>query len=242
MRELLAKIDAERSGDLWEFVEFKTLFEAARLRRVFDAIDSDGSGSISTSEMKNALKMLGVRATRADADRMIRAIDHDHDNTVSWGEFYAAFQAVPVASLQAIVSKWTALSQVDAGSDLAPLLPHSDLTAWQTVVAGGCAGVASRTATAPLERIKLAAQTGNLRGGIAAALRQIYAQEGVRGLFRGNLANCLRVFPTGGITLTAYLSFLKLTPADRSVRLHKSPVDCIPWRHRQSCVRAQTRH
>ena len=49
MRELLAKIDAERSGDLWEFVEFKTLFEAARLRRVFDAIDSDGSGSISTS-------------------------------------------------------------------------------------------------------------------------------------------------------------------------------------------------
>ena len=35
-----------------------------------------------------------------------------------------------------------------------------------------------------------------------------------RGLFAGNLINCLRVFPTAGITCTLYLNLLSLTPAD----------------------------
>jgi solute carrier family 25 phosphate transporter 23/24/25/41 len=161
-----------------------------------------------------ALGQLGVRSTRGQAARMIRSIDRNNDDQISWEEFHAAFELVPLASLQAVANAWSSLSQLDIGSDLSPLLPNPDLKIWQTVIAGGCAGVMSRSVTAPLERIRLAAQTGTLHGSMASAFARIYQQEGLRGLFRGNAANCLRVFPTGGITLTTYLSLLKLTPAD----------------------------
>ncbi len=215
LKELLEKVDADRSGDL-SHSEFRTLFEAARLRAVFEKIDVDGSGQISQQEMVRALGALGIRATRSEAAQMVKAVDRDNNEEISWPEFYAAFQLVPLASLQSVANKWSALAMVDAGSDLAPLLPNPDLKIWQTVVAGGCAGVMSRSITAPLERVRLAAQTGNMEGGsMGTVLGRIYAKEGVRGLFRGNLANCIRVFPTGAITLTTYLNLLKLTPADK---------------------------
>jgi hypothetical protein len=214
--ELLEKVDADRSGDL-SLGEFKALFEVARLRRVFEALDADGSGLITGAEMVNALKLLGVRATQKEAASLIDAIDRNHDDQISWEEFHEAFKLVPLASLHAVAAKWSSLSQLDIGSDLSPLLPNPDLKIWQTVFAGGCAGVAGRTLTAPLERVKLAAQTGNLQGSMITGIRKIYVQEGVRGLFRGNFANCLRVFPTGGLTLTTYLGLLNLTPADNEV-------------------------
>lgn len=216
MQELLNKVDADRSGDL-SFEEFKKLFGAARLRAVFEKIDADGSGSISTAEMVAALKLLGVRATRCEASRMMAAVDRNNDEQISWQEFYAAFELVPLASLQAVASRWASMGGVDVGSDLAPMLPNPELEVWQTATAGGCAGIASRTCTAPLERVKLAAQTRSMDGSMVSALRQIYQHEGLRGLFRGNLTNCLRVLPAGAITLTTYLNLLKLTPADGTI-------------------------
>ena len=46
-----------------------------------------------------------------------------------------------------------------AGSDLAPHhIPPASLVIWRAILAGGIAGVVSRTATAPLEKIKILAQ------------------------------------------------------------------------------------
>lgn len=45
------------------------------------------------------------------------------------------------------------------GSDLAPPpLPPSSLEIWKALLAGGTAGIVSRTSTAPLEKVKLVAQ------------------------------------------------------------------------------------
>jgi len=70
----------------------------------------------------------------------------------------------------------------------------------------GCAAVVSKTAAAPIERIKLLVQNqdemirqGRLdkpyKGVIDCTARTI-KNEGVYPLWRGNLANCLRYFPT----------------------------------------------
>lgn len=45
------------------------------------------------------------------------------------------------------------------GADFAPPpIPPSSLMLWKAIFAGGVAGVMSRTATAPMEKIKLLAQ------------------------------------------------------------------------------------
>mmetsp|Transcript_6624 Transcript_6624/g.24593 ORF Transcript_6624/g.24593 Transcript_6624/m.24593 type:complete len:346 (+) Transcript_6624:353-1390(+) len=75
----------------------------------------------------------------------------------------------------------------------------------QSFVAGGIAGGVSRTAVAPLERLKIMYQVQHSRApGIVSALRRIYAVEGVRGLFKGNGANCLRIVPNSAVKFFAY--------------------------------------
>jgi len=70
----------------------------------------------------------------------------------------------------------------------------------------GAAAVISKTAAAPIERVKLMVQnqdemlkSGRLDRpytGVVDCSRRILAEEGVLPLWRGNLANCLRYFPT----------------------------------------------
>jgi len=70
----------------------------------------------------------------------------------------------------------------------------------------GLAAVISKTAAAPIERIKLLVQnqdemlkSGRLTTpykGVLDCGRRIISEEGVMQMWRGNLANCLRYFPT----------------------------------------------
>jgi solute carrier family 25 (adenine nucleotide translocator) protein 4/5/6/31 len=70
----------------------------------------------------------------------------------------------------------------------------------------GAAAVISKTVAAPIERVKLLIQnqgemlkSGRLDkpyGGVIDCTQRVIATEGVAALWRGNLANCLRYFPT----------------------------------------------
>jgi len=71
---------------------------------------------------------------------------------------------------------------------------------------GGVSAAVSKTAAAPIERVKLLIQnqdemlkSGRLATpykGIGECFRRVIAEEGVGSLWRGNLANVLRYFPT----------------------------------------------
>jgi hypothetical protein len=83
-----------------------------------------------------------------------------------------------------------------------PLLaPLSPLSAPPQVAAGAGAGALTKTSVAPIERLKVIFQTQGMRSGVAKyaspvqSLQLILKEEGVRGLFKGNGANCLRVVP-----------------------------------------------
>ncbi len=73
------------------------------------------------------------------------------------------------------------------------------------LAAGGTAGGISKTVVAPIERVKLILQTQDASTqitketrykGIADVLRRVPAEQGVLSLWRGNLANVIRYFPT----------------------------------------------
>ncbi|KFH43739.1 Mitochondrial carrier protein-like protein [Hapsidospora chrysogenum ATCC 11550] len=83
---------------------------------------------------------------------------------------------------------------------------------WRSGVAGGVAGCAAKTLVAPLDRVKILFQASSPQFakytgswfGVATAMKDIYAQDGSRGLFRGHSATLLRIFPYAGIKFLAY--------------------------------------
>ncbi|OQR95944.1 Mitochondrial Carrier (MC) Family [Thraustotheca clavata] len=86
------------------------------------------------------------------------------------------------------------------------------------LLCGGVAGCTSRTAVAPLERLKILYQVQDVLktsnepkqyGSMLQSLRKIIVEEGWKGLFKGNGANCVRVFP---YTAIQFAMFEKMRP------------------------------
>jgi solute carrier family 25 (adenine nucleotide translocator) protein 4/5/6/31 len=85
---------------------------------------------------------------------------------------------------------------------------------------GGVSAAVSKTAAAPIERIKLLIQnqdemlkTGKLDkkySGIADCSRRVFASEGIVAFWRGNLANVIRYFPTQALNFAFKDYFKKL--------------------------------
>ncbi|EGC35934.1 hypothetical protein DICPUDRAFT_32594 [Dictyostelium purpureum] len=74
------------------------------------------------------------------------------------------------------------------------------------MIAGSIAGVASRTSTAPLERVKIMYQLNHSRHSMSflQTCRTVWSDGGFRGLFRGNLANILKVSPESAVKFATY--------------------------------------
>ncbi|KAG0291827.1 hypothetical protein BGZ97_005776 [Linnemannia gamsii] len=96
----------------------------------------------------------------------------------------------------------------------------------RTMIAGGVAGITAKTAVAPLDRVKILFQASNPQfekyagtwTGVFKAGRDIHKTGGVRGLFQGNSATVLRIFPYAAIKFMAYEQYRHLLmPTRRDV-------------------------
>ncbi|CAE6142800.1 unnamed protein product [Arabidopsis arenosa] len=78
----------------------------------------------------------------------------------------------------------------------------------KSLFAGGVAGGVSRTAVAPLERMKILLQVQNPHSikysGTVQGLKYIWRTEGLRGLFKGNGTNCARIVPNSAVKFFSY--------------------------------------
>ncbi|KAA0044166.1 hypothetical protein IC582_009615 [Cucumis melo] len=95
-------------------------------------------------------------------------------------------------------------------------LVHREATLF---AAGAVSGAVAKTATAPLERIKLLMQTQGARIaeegakksiGFIEAIRTIVKVEGVKGLWKGNFPQVIRIIPYSAIQLFAYENYKNL--------------------------------
>jgi len=81
-------------------------------------------------------------------------------------------------------------------------------------IAGGIAGCAAKTTTAPMDRFKILLQGHhNLYKSynVWQGMRAVIQHEGFRGLYKGNGAMMVRVYPYAGIQFLSYEQFKKLT-------------------------------
>ena len=78
------------------------------------------------------------------------------------------------------------------------------------LLTGGIAGAISRTATSPLERLRIIQQTnsGNYKGlGNMASFKHMYTTEGFRGFFKGNGATVAKIAPFSAFEFYFYEVF-----------------------------------
>ena len=210
--KIMKEVDLDDSGEL-SMDEFILIFGQAQLRKVFNEIDEDQSGSISTMELEDAMKKLGRHLQPAQIKEILQKVDIDNSGDVNFEEFSTFFKYAPAASLANVLDIWLDATHIDCGSDLSPPITSPDVP-WYYGVFGGIGGILSRTLTAPLEKVKIQAQTSSAPVHIIKELSITYRQVGFRGLFAGNMANCIRVFPYTGIVTICYLNGLKRFASD----------------------------
>lgn len=95
-----------------------------------------------------------------------------------------------------------------------------DLISNLSLIVGGVSAAVSKTAAAPIERVKLLIQnqdemikSGRLDrryNGIGDCFRRTMADEGVLSLWRGNTANVIRYFPTQALNFAFRDKFKKM--------------------------------
>jgi hypothetical protein len=106
--------------------------------------------------------------------------------------------------------RWIAMqtSPVRVGGETSTLANVS-----ASLACGAIAGAVSRTATAPMDRIKLLMQAAPVAPrpeGMLGAVRSIYADGGARSFFRGNGANCVKIAPEMALKLVGFERILPL--------------------------------
>jgi len=111
-----------------------------------------------------------------------------------------------------------ALPRTLIAADGAEKKPVTKLGFYEDFILGGCAAGISKTVAAPIERIKLLVQNqdemikaGRLASpykGTMDCFRRVIAEEGFGSLWRGNLANVLRYFPTQALNF-AFKDYFK---------------------------------
>ncbi|XP_014600871.1 PREDICTED: graves disease carrier protein [Polistes canadensis] len=82
----------------------------------------------------------------------------------------------------------------------------------KSLVAGGVAGICSKTTVAPLDRIKILLQAHNKHYkhlGVFSGLREIVKRETVFALYKGNWAQMIRIFPYAAIQFTSFEFYSK---------------------------------
>eukprot|EP00053_Salpingoeca_punica_P012131 m.108430 g.108430 ORF g.108430 m.108430 type:complete len:491 (-) comp15866_c0_seq7:112-1584(-) len=192
------------------FRDFYTV-RTGQLREVFNSMDRDGDGELQKWEVRQALHDLGMSCSDQTLRALFNKIDLDKNGRISFEEFRAFLLLVPANDPRALLDVWSRVAVEDAQSEFTVVRDiheqgESMRSVYGKLAAGACSGAISRTATAPLDRVRLVIQARNkaLALPLSRELRRIYVDGGLRSFFRGNGVNVLKVIPESGAKFAVY--------------------------------------
>jgi solute carrier family 25 phosphate transporter 23/24/25/41 len=172
------------------------------LRKVFNAFDRNHDGQVRVDDVEKALQALDIAPTSSDyifVDALAEQARRKGDSGMNFVDFRNLCTFLDLKDLSALGSEQMAASSLGFQSKAPPADP-SYYYALSSATAGGASNAFSRTCVAPFERLRLQmAVDGTKYKGMYDCLRTIWLEEGVRGLWRGNVLNVIRIAPQGAI-------------------------------------------
>eukprot|EP00184_Porphyridium_aerugineum_P008633 CAMPEP_0184692570 /NCGR_PEP_ID=MMETSP0313-20130426/994_1 /TAXON_ID=2792 /ORGANISM="Porphyridium aerugineum, Strain SAG 1380-2" /LENGTH=522 /DNA_ID=CAMNT_0027150409 /DNA_START=284 /DNA_END=1852 /DNA_ORIENTATION=- len=89
--------------------------ELDELKKMFEAVDTDGSGNISIAELRTAMKKAGSKFTDQEVEEMLQTYDVDGDGTIDYSEFVSAM--TNINKLNTVENIQKAFHQFDKDGD-----------------------------------------------------------------------------------------------------------------------------
>lgn len=148
----------------------------------------------------------GIEINDEELARFVEHVDKDNNGIITFEEWRDFLLLYPhEATIENIYHHWERVCLVDIGEQaVIPEGISKHVQRSKFFIAGGIAGAASRTATAPLDRLKVVLQVQTSHARIMPAVKKIWKEDGFLGFFRGNGLNVLKVAPESAIKFYAY--------------------------------------
>lgn len=206
-KDLLKVCDSNQDGRV-EYQEFRRYMDDKELElyRIFQAIDVEHNGCILPEELWEALVRAGIEMSDEELARFVEHIDKDNNGIITFEEWRDFLLLYPhEATIENIYRYWERVCPIDIGEQaVIPEGINRHTHASNYLIAGGVAGALSRTATAPLDRLKVILQVQTSGAHVIPAINNILREGGLKGFFRGNGINVLKVAPESAIKFFAY--------------------------------------
>ncbi|KAE8659905.1 hypothetical protein F3Y22_tig00116961pilonHSYRG00018 [Hibiscus syriacus] len=141
----------------------------------------------------------GIQIDDEELARFVEHVDKDSNGIITfegWRDFLLLYPHE--ATIENIYHHWERVCHVDIGEQaVIPQGISKHVKRSKYFIAGGLAGAASRTATAPLDRLKVVLQVQTTRASILPAVKKIWKEDGVLGFFRGDIGASGRLIAVG---------------------------------------------
>ncbi|KAG5356842.1 Calcium-binding mitochondrial carrier SAL1 [Yarrowia sp. C11] len=239
---LVNLMDTNEDGlvDLAEFQSYLELTEQ-NLVYLFHIIDDKGDGKLDREELADGMAAVGLGDMDSETiDDFFRALDRDKDGYIGFEEWRDFLLLVPNEAGSTLKAAYKFfVEELDLSSEGDVIFHRDVLQGLGYFLAGGLAGAISRTATAPLDRLKVyliadpvtpatkAAASGASEAvyeslaknaskvkppsGFMArhhvltnAIKNIWAEGGIRSFFIGNGLNVFKVIPESAMKFGSF--------------------------------------
>jgi len=167
------------------------------LHKVWQTFHDEHHKDTTPRQLRHALRKLTVRLTKPQAERLHAEIIQDEN--ASFTHFCSLLMLLPEGSAAETLMNWLDETGFDTGDEIhIPPVDDGWAASWKVLVSGMAAGVASRTCTAPMDRMKVMLQASPkpTHSSVSGVFRHIYHEgHGLLAFWRGNGVNCLKIGP-----------------------------------------------
>jgi len=173
----------------------QNLIEEEKIEKLFIEFDEDKDGKLNIEEVKKIMNQSGRNLTQEELKQLSKVAVSEQD-LISFKEFHSICFDTPTKDLTSKQSQEPAV--------------------WKVLIAGGVAGAVSRTATSPLERLKILFQVDSMADrtigvdvkyntkSVSKSLFTMVEKEGFFGLFKGNGTNVIRIAPYSAVQFFSF--------------------------------------